>query len=147
MSVSRHHIVAEAEKLIGVRWVHQGRDPERGLDCVGVPVTVALRLGIIAPEDAPRADYGRRPDGTFLARFRATPLIEILPTQARPGDVLVFVTQTAPCHCGILTEKDGAPAVIHAYAAARKVVCETLASARASVGPWTHAFRFPNLKD
>ncbi len=145
--VTRAQIVAEAEKLLGVKWVHQGRSAQHGVDCVGVPVVVALELGLV--DKAPRADYPKRPNGTFLARFRASGLIEIPPCEAQVGDVLVFVDRNAPapCHCGILTELYGEPAVIHACAAARKVTIETLASAAHSVGVWTQAFRFPNLTE
>ena len=144
---TRAQVVAEAEKLLGVKWVHQGRSAQHGVDCVGVPAVVALNLGLIS--QPPRADYPRRPDGSFLKRFRASGLIEILPGEAKPGDVLVFVDHNAPapCHCGILTEFRGEPAVIHAYAAARKVTIETLSSAAQSVGVWTHAFKFPNLTE
>jgi len=144
-TVTRADVLAEAEKLIGVKWVHQGRSAERGVDCIGVPVLVAFNLGLVS--EMPRADYPRRPNGSFLARFRETALIEILPGAAQPGDVLVFVDQAAPCHCGILTTLYGEPAVIHAHAAARKVTRETLATATHAVGVWTHAFKFPGLEE
>ena len=140
----RADVLAAAEKLIGVKWVHQGRLPARGLDCIGVPTAIAMGLGLVSA--APRADYPRRPNTTFLPRFRDE-LTEILPGDTQPGDIIVFSNQRAPCHCGILTELYGEPAVIHAYAAARKVTKETLASAAQSVGVWTHAFNFPNLTE
>ncbi len=143
--ITRADVIAEAERLIGVKWVHQGRSEQFGIDCVGLPVLVAHNLGIISEQ--PRADYPRRPNGTFLQRFRDTQLTEVLPSEAQPGDVLVFVQQAAPCHCGILTTLYGEPAIIHAYAAARKVTCETLATASQAVGVWTHAFKFPNLTE
>ena len=142
--VTRADIVAAARTWIGVRWQHQGRT-RHGIDCIGLPVVVAFELGLIAA--MPAADYPRRPNGTFLARFRETALIEILPNQVQSGDVLVFAQQTAPCHCGILTTLHGESAIIHAYAAARKVTRETLAAATHAVGVWTHAFQFPNLTE
>lgn len=142
---TRADVLAEAEKFIGVRWVHQGRSFEHGIDCIGLPSLVALNLGLV--QELARADYPRRPNGSFLTRFRETALIEILPSEAQPGDVLVFVDQAAPCHCGILTTLYGEPAVVHAHAAARKVTIETLATATQAVGVWTHAFKFPNLQD
>lgn len=142
---TRADVLAEAEKLIGVRWVHQGRSAETGVDCIGVPVLVALNLGLIA--QTPRADYPRRPNGSFLTRFRETEMTEIVPGAAQPGDVLVFVDQAAPCHCAIMTSLYGEPAVIHAHIGARKVTVETLATAVQAVGVWTHAFKFPNLTE
>ena len=38
-------IVAEAKKLVGIKYRHQGRSGI-GLDCVGVPIYIAHKLGL-----------------------------------------------------------------------------------------------------
>ena len=142
---TRADIVAAAESWLGVKWQHQGRT-RHGIDCIGLPAVVALELGIV--RDLPRADYPRRPDGTLVRRLRdASALTEIRVADAAPGDIAVFSRAGAAYHCGILCELHGQPAVIHAYASARRVVRETVADAATSVGTWTHAFRFPYLRD
>lgn len=140
--VARADIVAAARTWIGVRWQHQGRT-RHGIDCIGLPVVVALGLGLI--DAMPAANYPRRPDGTFLARFRASGLIEILPNQVQSGDVLVFTAGTMACHSAILAELYGQPSVIHAHAAGRKVREELLAQIPATIGIVTHAFSLPNV--
>ncbi len=142
---TRADVQAEAETWIGVRWRHQGRTREHGVDCVGYPDLVALSLGLV--DSLQPANYPRRPNGSFLPLVRSTPLIEIPPGEARPADVVVFAEQTEQCHMGILTTLYGEPAVIHAHAGARKVAIETLASANGRIGIVTHAFKFPNLQD
>lgn len=141
--VTREQILEEAEKLIGVKWLDKGRIPKFGIDCVGVISVIGVNLGLVAEHD--RADYPRRPNQTFLKRFREGPLIEIVPNLARPGDVLVYTEKTQQCHSGIMATLYGEPAIIHAYAGARKVTKETLEQAADSVGICTHVFKFPNI--
>lgn len=143
--VTRADVLAEAETFIGVKWRHQGRTREHGVDCVGFPDLVAFNLGLTDTLQA--ANYPRRPDGSFLDRVRSTPLIEIPPAKAVPADVLVFAEQTEQCHMGIMATLYGEPAVIHAHAGARQVAVETLATAHGRIGIVTHAFKFPNLQD
>ena len=79
--VSRADVIAEAEKLIGVKWVHQGRSAKYGVDCIGVVGVVGYNLEIVEPAGIP--NYARRPNRTFLPLFRATQLIEIKTTDGR----------------------------------------------------------------
>jgi len=143
--VSRADVIAEAERLMGVKWVHQGRSEKFGVDCIGLIGVVGYNLEIVEPAGVP--NYSRRPNKTFLPLFRATQLIEILPKDALPGDILVFSKMGHPYHCGIKTIFYDEPAVIHAYAVARKVTVENLATVVQVVGVFTHSFKYPNLTD
>ena len=143
--VTRADVLAEAETFIGVKWRHQGRTKEHGVDCVGFPDMVAFNLGLV--DELQPANYPRRPDGTFLPLVRATPLIEIRVRDARPADVLVFSASCEQFHMGIMATLYSEPAVIHAWAAARRVSIERLATAQFYVGLVTHAFKYPNLED
>lgn len=141
--VTRQQIVEEARTWRNVPWKHQGRT-RTGVDCVGLAVTVALRLGL-ADSSADVRSYPRRPDGSFVAYFRKH-MVEILPREAQDGDVLLFNQEHYSCHCGIRTTKHAAPAVIHAHAARRKVIEEPLEQARSVVGHPVFAFRFKTLE-
>lgn len=61
---TRAAFVAECRRLLGVRWQHQGRTGQ-GIDCVGLLVLPAIKLGIMAP-DEDVADYERAPHGDRL---------------------------------------------------------------------------------
>jgi cell wall-associated NlpC family hydrolase len=105
-------VVLRARSLIGCRFRPQGRDPEIGLDCIGLVVAAFA----IPAHSIPR-DYALR-GGSFdrlksvLGRFfRGV-------TRTASGDVLVFKSGPEQLHLGILTERG----FIHADARLRRVV-------------------------
>jgi lipoprotein Spr len=113
MSSSPHAeaAVARARALIGVRFLPQGRDPGRGLDCVGL---VASALAI---EPAPRCYELRSGSLTRLAvEMASAGLAEAQPPM--PGDVLVACTGPGQLHLGLWT----GTSLIHADAGLRRVV-------------------------
>lgn len=142
--VSRQDTIDTGRSFIDTPWLHQGRQPGVAIDCVGVPALIAFQLGLI--RRLPRADYPRRPNGTFLAQFRESGLTETVPNNIQSGDVAVFTNNTHPCHCGIYIMKDE-PWILHAHAGHRKVVEEPLSAADPIIGLVTHAFMFPGLSD
>lgn len=79
-------LIAEARKLLGMPWRHQGRR-ERAADCIGF---VWLALQKVRPIPDTRIDYGRTP---YLAKLREG-LIEYLGPpvsgEPRPGDVVTI---------------------------------------------------------
>ena len=139
--IRREDIVAAARGWLGVPWRHQGRS-RRGVDCVGLLVCVARELGVPVRDFTAYARHADTFD--FVEHFRRNLKPVRLPEKA-PGDVLVFAESAYPCHCGILSERYGAPHLIHAHALRRRVVEEPLA------GEWPArlrlAFRFPHLAD
>lgn len=58
-------VIIEARRWLGVPFRHQGRT-RYGVDCVGLVICVAAKLGII-PIDLDRRDYGRTPSRDELA--------------------------------------------------------------------------------
>ncbi len=106
-------IIARARALLGVPFRLHGRDPETGLDCVGlvarachrdegVPTGYALRGG--------NADgYGRIIDALRLTRRRGDP---------RTGDILLMAAGPEQFHLGFWTGSS----LIHADAMLRRVV-------------------------
>ncbi|MGE5609170.1 MAG: NlpC/P60 family protein [Bacillota bacterium] len=88
-----------------IRWVHHGRDPHVGLDCVGLILCVYRSRGIdLADLDVP---YGRR---DFLRFRRAGVVFERLLRWFREvpfhalaeGDVLATRCEGAPSHLAIV---------------------------------------------
>lgn len=119
-------IIREARALLGVKFHHQGRSREAGVDCLGMLVLVAQACGLSFEGQAvtahDRTDYGHHPDTAFLAaslrRF-------LQPVQdMRPGDVGLFLIDKRPQHLGVITDYPvaGEFGLIHAYAPLRKVV-------------------------
>jgi cell wall-associated NlpC family hydrolase len=142
---SRFAVIAEARALLGVRFLHQGRHPAYGLDCLGLLLVSAQRAGITLQGLSPLAlampAYASRPDAALLE----AQLEQHLERCAEPqiGDVLLLRIQGRAQHLALVTDypEPGAVGMIHAYAPARKVVEHTYNQ------PWrnaTHAlFRLP----
>jgi cell wall-associated NlpC family hydrolase len=111
-------IESTARALIGVKWVHQGRNPAVGLDCVGLAVLALQASGVDVPD---RSDYGIDPDGTLEASLRAT-LGEPC-TSYQPGDiVLIEFSKYNPRHVGIISRHPHGLTLIHADSHAGYVV-------------------------
>jgi cell wall-associated NlpC family hydrolase len=105
---------ARARALVGVPFRAQGRDPARGLDCVGLALAAC---GM--PADLVRADYRLRGDHRaevlhgMLRHFR-----RVGRRQRRVGDLLLMTVAADQMHLGVLT----ANGFVHADARLRKVV-------------------------
>ncbi len=142
--MTRDEIVAHVRtSYLGVKWVHQGRTREQGIDCLGVPALTGIHFGVLPVLPV---EYGRRPDGTLVDGFKNY-LVLKRPDQRGDGDILVFASGVHPCHCGISSTFRGQPAVIHSHAGLRKVVEQTLESAYPIVGKPMAVFSFPGLED
>ena len=89
-----------------VTWVHHGRDPDKGMDCVGLILCVYRIKGIdLFDLDVPYSirDYQKRRRAglvveRLLRRFREVPLTGAL----EDGDVLVTRCDRAPSHLAIV---------------------------------------------
>lgn len=119
--VNRADIVAKARTYIGTRWRHQGRQPGRMIDCVGVIVKVAHHFDITQWDTL---DYGRMSVYNTLLRIFEEHLIRKPIRDRKPGDIALFRERVYPVHCGIVGEKDGQLTIIHAYLKRKKVVEE-----------------------
>lgn len=120
---TRDDVVAEARKWIGTKFRHQGRGP-RVLDCGGLIVAVAKGQNL---SDYDFRNYRANADGLELVKHFRASMDEILrPREAKPGAALIFSDVVFPCHCAILSEKNGAPHIIHAYEPVGAVLEEPL---------------------
>lgn len=109
--VSATDVVSAAREEIGTPWVHQGRLPGLALDCAGLVIVTARRLGLV-PVDFDRGGYGRMPDGTLLDVCRAH-----MQRMSRPslGAVAVLIVDALPQHLGIVGDyRHGGWSLIHA---------------------------------
>jgi cell wall-associated NlpC family hydrolase len=120
-------VVAAARLELGTPWVHQQRAPRIALDCAGLVIVTAKRLGLVA-EGFDVNGYSRTPDGTMLALCEAhmTPVSDL-----ELGAVLVLQTDRDPQHIGIVGDyRHGGWSIIHACSSAGKVVETRLMFAR-----------------
>ena len=99
---TRAQFVEECRRLLGVRWQHQGRS-EKGVDCVGLLVVPAIKLGILTP-DQDMADYQRAPHGDRLDCLLHQHC-QRLPDwkEAREGDILAIKYFQQPQHVMVVT--------------------------------------------
>lgn len=109
-------IVAAARAELGTPWMHQARLPGVALDCAGLVIVTARRLGLV-PDDFDIGGYGRQPDGTLLAvceqHMRRVDDLEL-------GAVLVVSITGEPQHMGIVGDyRHGGWSLIHAASNAR----------------------------
>ena len=116
VNIQAQEVVQAARKLINTPFIHQGRLPGVGVDCIGLPILVAkaLKLG-----DYDRSDYRRYPDGTMKEQIAAV----CQPVKIQPGALLVFKISVAEQHCGFVSQYNrGAFGLIHAWDIVGKVV-------------------------
>lgn len=137
--------VADARALVGteVRWLHQGRDPATGLDCVGLPRWLLIRqMGALPAELETELTrpYHRHPDGQRLLETVRTWFDEVGRADMRAGDLVVVYDRRNPQHIAIACDS---VFVVEAYANRRimKIVYWPLAKLREIAG----VFRFPTV--
>lgn len=143
--MKRADIVAEARKLVGAPWVHQGRDPIAGIDCLGVLMHICKKFNIEVEDNT---TYSREPDGITIVNELRKYMDEVPVESAKEGDVLVFrmPAEVYPRHVGILTKGQQEYMLVHSIAgkSGGHTVEETL---RRWVRVRTHAFQFRQVED
>lgn len=122
----KNKIVICARSFIGTRFHHQGRlkktDRHRGgIDCLGLLIGVAQELNLPFTE-YDETSYSHYPDTQKLRHKLTDTLQEISKEDMREGNILLLNIDGNPQHLAIVSELSDEPAMIHAYALARKVV-------------------------
>ena len=121
-------VIAQARSLLGVRFLHQGRDAEHGLDCLGLLLVVAANMGICFggkhPLEIDVPNYRTKPDTDFLQAQLARHLLPVSRLELRASDIILLEIDGQPQHLAVLSDYPvpHALGMIHAYAVARKVV-------------------------
>lgn len=99
---TRAEFVSIAREFLGVRWQHQGRT-EQGIDCVGLLVVPAIRLGVLQPGDD-ITDYPRQQDGSQLSALLHRHCARLPRWQdGHLGDILAIKFTDQPQHVAIIT--------------------------------------------
>ena len=137
----RNAILTEAHRWIGTPFHHQASTFGAGTDCLGLIRGIWRALYGTEPEIVPpyAPDWAEATGRETLLEAAQRNLIEIAPTEARPGDVLLFrLKPNAPArHCAILSRNGQ---MIHAWSGytVAEVPFDPSWQRRLS-----HAFRFP----
>lgn len=95
-------VIAAARECIGTPFRHQGRVPGMALDCAGLGIVVAKKVGIVIKDFA---GYPSLPfDGMLQKMFDEQPnLKRIAKIDAAPGDVLQMRISNDPQHVALLS--------------------------------------------
>jgi cell wall-associated NlpC family hydrolase len=105
-------IVAIAREVIGTPYMHQQRVAGLALDCAGVPVHVARRLGLSFDDIT---NYGRLPQPDEMRKVLDGNLTRVPKAQMQFGDVAWIRFHTEPQHFAILGNyRYGGFSLIHA---------------------------------
>lgn len=110
--------VAAARETIGARFSPHGRRIETGLDCAGVVLHVAGRLGIAREARGLRYTYSSDHLQKQLEGALELYGLRAVRGMARAGDVLVLGVHVRVPHLGITTGR----CLIHAHAGVGRVV-------------------------
>jgi hypothetical protein len=142
---TRAEVVAYARETLGTAYQHQCRVAGVAMDCIGVPVHVALRLGMDAEVVA---DYGRQPRPDLMRNGLDKVLVRVPSSEMAPGDVVWIRFRDEPQHVAVVGDYvHGGLSLIHAYngAGLRNVVEHRLDETwqRRIVGVW----RFPGVTE
>lgn len=90
MNLTRDMVVAEARKMLGTKFHHQGRLPGVGLDCVGVVVSLAKALGIVVEDVANYSKVTSTRHGQRLTQALENSFYKIPLDDMEPGDIVQF---------------------------------------------------------
>jgi NlpC/P60 family putative phage cell wall peptidase len=163
MSPTRSHIVTIARAWLGTPYHHQASVKGVGCDCIGLVRGIWRDLYGAEPQPLPAytRDWAEAHGRETLLEAARRHLIEVTPTEAQPGDVLIFRwRRTAPAkHCAILSEPPlpacGERVGMRGSRERNSIVCGTMIHAlegapvsEVSLSPWWHrhlagAFMFP----
>lgn len=102
-----------ARAYLGALFLHQGRNPATGIDCIGLIVLAGRDCGHAFPE-FDRADYGRDPMNGVLEANLSAAFGAPLPRSAmRPGDIVSMRELGAVRHVAVVGEHPDGLSLIH----------------------------------
>lgn len=149
MTYTRQQVADVARSMIGVRFRHQGRSRETGVDCVGMLAVMLTELGypIIDVEGYRRTPAAEVIRATMLKNFDEIPVSEV-----GLGDIFIMRTGgVKPRHASVLIstetdyEKGIEPQIVHALGLGTKGVV-TAEPLRFWIRQCTYGFRLRGLE-
>lgn len=122
-----------ARRYLDVPFMHQGRNPARGIDCIGLLRLAAKDAGLdLAAHD--RRDYGIDPaHGLLQHHLQAAFGAPLAAPTIQPDDIVAMRYEGPVRHVGIIGEREGALSLIHTDAKHGKVVEHVLVPKRRSL--------------
>lgn len=119
--IKRSDIIKEVYKYLDVPYLHQGRNADVGLDCIGLGICVFQHF------DIPIIDlkaYGSSPDGVTLLEAIDKNLNRIPATEVLDGDLYVFWVRAKGFaqHIGF----KHADKMVHTYSGSGRVVSHVI---------------------
>lgn len=115
--MDRSEIIQAARKFINTPYKHQGRTPEKELDCIGLIIATGWACGAL-PKDLDYKNYSRHPSGILQKKLDEH--CEKLALK-QVGAIALFNLDQTPHHCGIITQFNNDWGLIHAYENVRRV--------------------------
>ena len=164
LSAKRQAIVDAARALVawrnprsgatGVRYRHEGRSLEGGLDCCGVEIWIGWQVVAAWAPHVATFDirgYGREPQPGYVRHFIEAGCTYVPQAQWQPGDIAIMRFDSWPFHSGVIVDTEGHGRIVHAFLPRKRVVEEPfmhlLRNGIAGKGGWTHCLRFPGVED
>lgn len=140
-------IVKAARSYLGVRWRHQGRTVEKGIDCLGLIVCVVHDMGLYVDEDYTR--YRKFPTDDTMRRKMMEYFEYVSTGKEQYGDIMMLAghLKGPPQHVGFLSPGKGVPfGLIHSSLTAKvnKVVEQNISVDYSKLRRGT--FRLPGVK-
>ncbi len=103
----RLEIARAVRACLNTEWMHQGRRPGLGLDCIGLALIAARAVGEVTPEqEAEIPNYGVIPHKNSFLRFMQRNLSLITWPEVLVGDLALICWRSYPMHVGIMVDRD-----------------------------------------
>ena len=114
---ARWDVVSFCKSQVGVPWVHQGKTPGVGMDCLGLVLAAYSHAGVVLDT---YEGYGRCPPISKLKEVLHAQFDRVRQSSCCVGDVMLLNIMNVPVHFGIVSEVNGSriKKFIHAYNAA-----------------------------
>lgn len=110
-----------ARKYVGTTFLHQGRDPSVGVDCVGLASVLLKECGLHELASHDLTTYARNPNGGELERRMQAAFGPPVKDLA-PGCLVTIQFYGPTRHVAIVGEYNGRLTLIHAYGRPPRVI-------------------------
>jgi hypothetical protein len=110
--VTTTELIKAARSLLGVKFRHQGRDPETGLDCLGLVEYSVYLKGLITAEQFTKA-YQAEPFNNMLEKGLKARLDEVPLREVRDADIYLLRFRQEPQHVGFAATRNNERTIIH----------------------------------
>ena len=112
----RKDFIAAARGWLNVPFLHQGREKDRGIDCVGLVIQSAREVGLTTVQ---YRNYSRSAQPAVMRNLLRKHCVPVVRPRMLPSDILWMRLEKLPYHVAIFTF-DGT--IIHSYSGVGKVV-------------------------